>query len=128
MKNEFNIQIEQAVLDDLKNRLANTRWTDDIDKTGWEYGTNKTYLRELCAYWQNEFDWKKQEEQLNRFHHYKTSVDNFGLHFIHERGKGANAIPLLMIHGWPDSFVRFLKIIPLLTKVDEKGVCFDVIV
>jgi len=82
MKRKFNINIEQAILDDLKNRWANTRWTDEINNAGWKYGTNKIYLKILCFYWQNEFDWKKQEEQLNRFHHYKASIDNFGLHFI----------------------------------------------
>jgi pimeloyl-ACP methyl ester carboxylesterase len=128
MKHPFNINIEQSVLDDLKNRLANTRWTDEVENTKWEHGTNKNYLQELCDYWQNAFDWKKREEYLNSFPHFKTTVDGIGLHYIHQKGEGQHSIPLLLIHGWPDSFVRFLKIIPLLIKADENGFSFDVIV
>jgi pimeloyl-ACP methyl ester carboxylesterase len=128
MKQSFKINIEQSVLDDLRTRLADTRWTDEIENSKWEHGTNKSYLQELCDYWRNGFDWKKQEEYLNSFPHFKTTIDGIGLHYIHQKGKGQYSIPLLLIHGWPDSFVRFLKIIPLLTKADENGFSFDVIV
>jgi hypothetical protein len=115
MKKSFKINIKQSVIDDLKSRIANTRWTDEIENSKWEYGTNKNYLKELCDYWQNTFDWNKQEEYLNLFPHFKTIVDGVGLHYIHQKGEGENSIPLLLTHGYPDSFVRFLKIIPLLT-------------
>jgi pimeloyl-ACP methyl ester carboxylesterase len=128
MKQPFKINIEQSIIADLKKRIANTRWADEIENSKWEYGTNKSYLKELCDYWQNTFDWKKKEEYLNSFNHFKTTVDGAGLHFIHQKGKGENSIPLLLTHGWPDSFVRFLKIIPLLTKADENGFSFDVII
>ena len=128
MKKSYNVNIKQSVLDDLMNRIANTRWTDEIENSKWEYGTNKTYLKELCDYWQNTFDWKKQEEYLNSFAHFKTTVDDIGLHYIHQKGEGKNSTPLLLIHGYPDSFVRFLKIIPFLTKADENGFSFDVII
>ena len=128
MKESFNIDIDQSILDDLKKRIANTRWSDEIENSKWEHGTNKTYLEELCDYWQHKFDWKKQEEYLNSFPHFKTTVDGVGLHYIHQKGEGQHSIPLLLTHGWPDSFVRFLKIIPLLTKADENGFSFDVIV
>jgi len=129
MKTEFKINVDQTIIDNLKTRLAVTRWTDEFDNnTNWETGTNKEYLKQLCLYWQNDFDWKKQEEYLNSFQHYKTTIDDFGLHFIYQKGEGSNSLPLLMTHGWPDSFVRFLKIIPLLTKADENGFSFDVIV
>jgi len=128
MKKHFNISIEQPVMDDLKNRIANTRWTDELENSNWEYGTNKTYLKELCDYWQNDFDWRKQEKYLNSFRHFKSTVDDTAIHFIHAKGEGNNTIPLLLIHGFPDSFVRFLKIIPLLTKEDENGLSFDVVV
>jgi pimeloyl-ACP methyl ester carboxylesterase len=128
MKKSFKININQTVIDDLKNRLTNTRWTDEIENSKWEYGTNKTYLKELCDYWQNTFDWKKQEEYLNSFAHFKTTVDGIGLHYIHQKGEGKRSIPLLLTHGYPDSFVRFLKIIPLLIKADENGFSFDVII
>ncbi len=124
----FKVEITQKTIEDLRERLANTRWTDEIDNSKWEYGTNKTYLKELCDYWQHTFDWKKQEEYLNSFPHYKTTIDGVGIHFIHQKGEGKNSIPLLLTHGYPDSFVRFLKIIPLLIKADENGFSFDVIV
>jgi pimeloyl-ACP methyl ester carboxylesterase len=128
MKKSFKINIKQPILNDLKKRIANTRWTDEIENSKWEYGTNKTYLKELCNYWQNRFDWQKQEEYLNSFPHFKSTIDGTGLHYIHQKGEGKNATPLLLTHGWPDSFVRFLKIIPLLTKADKNGFSFDVIV
>jgi pimeloyl-ACP methyl ester carboxylesterase len=128
MKKSFKISIRQSVLDDLQKRIANTRWTDEVENSKWQYGTNKDWLIELCDYWQNTFDWKKQEKYLNSFSHFKTSIDDTGLHYIHQKGEGKNSIPLLLTHGWPDSFVRFLKIIPLLTKADENGFSFDVIV
>lgn len=128
MKKSFKINIKQTVLDDLKNRIANTRWTDEIENSKWEYGTNKTYLKELCDYWQHTFDWKKQEELLNSFPHFKTTIDGIGLHYIHQKGEGKKSVPLLLTHGWPDSFVRFLKVIPLLTKADDNGFSFDVII
>lgn len=128
MKKSFKINIKQSILDDLKSRIANTRWTDEIENSKWEYGTSKTYLEELCKYWENSFDWKKQEEYLNSFPHFKTTIDGVGLHYIHQKGESKNSIPLLLTHGYPDSFVRFLKIIPLLTKEDENGFSFDVVI
>ena len=128
MKQLFNINIEQSILDDLKSRIAATRWTDEIDNRKWESGTNEGYLKQLCGYWKDGFDWKKQEAHLNTFNHYKTTIDGTGLHFIYQKGEGNITVPLLLTHGYPDSFVRFLKIIPLLTKADENGFSFDVIV
>jgi pimeloyl-ACP methyl ester carboxylesterase len=128
MKQPFAIDIDQEVFSDLQKRLAATRWTDEVDNANWDYGTSKAYLQELCTYWQNEFDWKKQEEYLNSFTHYKTEIDDVGLHFVYQKGEGKNSLPLLLTHGWPDSFVRFLKLIPLLTKADENDFSFDVII
>ena len=128
MKEPFKISIEQSLLDDLKNRITATRWTDEIEHSKWEYGTNRNYLQELCGYWHDNFDWKKQEDYLNSFSHFKTTIDGVGLHFIHQKGEGNMPIPLLLTHGYPDSFVRFLKIIPLLTKADQNGLSFDVII
>lgn len=128
MKKLFEINIDQSIIDDLKKRIANTRWTDEFEDTGWGIGTDLGYMEELAKYWQHNFDWKKQEEYLNSFQHFKTTVDGVALHYIHQKGEGENSIPLLLTHGWPDSFVRFLKIIPLLTKADKNGLSFDVIV
>jgi pimeloyl-ACP methyl ester carboxylesterase len=128
MKKSYTINIKQSILDDLQTRIVNTRWTDEIENSKWAYGTNKTYLKELCDYWQNTFDWKKQEKYLNSFRHFKTIVDGFGLHYICQKGEGKNPVPLLLTHGYPDSFARFLKIIPLLTSADENDFSFDVII
>ncbi|SFB92562.1 epoxide hydrolase family protein [Spirosoma endophyticum] len=128
MVHPFTISVDPAILKNLQDRLASTRWPDQVDNEQWQAGTNEAYLQQLCTYWQHDFDWKKQQDYLNTFSHFKATIDNYGLHFIHQKGEGNQSIPLLMTHGWPDSFVRFLKIIPLLTKADENGLSFDVIV
>jgi pimeloyl-ACP methyl ester carboxylesterase len=128
----FQINVSQEILDDLQTRLANTRWPDEVAKTGWQYGADPDYLRQLAQYWQTDFDWQKQQDALNQFANYRTEIDGYGLHFIHEKGKGDKPIPLLLSHGWPDSFYRFAKLIPLLTDpVAHDGKAedaFDVIV
>lgn len=134
MKNvtPFNINIQQSVLDDLKNRLDQTRWTDEPANAGWSYGTNPAYLRELVSYWQKDFNWRKQEEQLNKFPQFMANIDGINVHFIYVKGKGKNPKPLLLTHGWPDSFYRFYKVIPLLTDPASHGgnadQSFDVII
>ncbi len=128
----FKIDIPQATLDDLRERLGRTRWPDEIAGAGWNYGTNLDYLKSLVDYWQHEFDWRAQEVKLNQFAQFRAKVDGQNIHFIHIRGKGPNPTPLLLIHGWPDSFYRFHKIIPLLTDPESVGGnpedSFDVIV
>jgi microsomal epoxide hydrolase len=128
----FTINVPQAVLDDLKRRLARTQWPDEVEGAGWDYGANLDYLRELADYWQNQYDWRAEEAKLNQFAQFCAKVDGIGIHFIHERGKGPNPMPLLLTHGWPDSFHRFYKVIPLLTDPVSYGGdpadAFDVIV
>lgn len=128
----FTIDVSQEVLDDLNKRLARTRWTDEVDGAGWDYGTNLAYLKELVTYWKNDYDWRTQEAKLNEFSHFHADVDGVGIHFIHEKGKGPNPMPLLLTHGWPDSFYRMVKIIPMLTdpaRFDgDPADSFDVIV
>ncbi|MBT1690223.1 epoxide hydrolase family protein [Dawidia soli] len=128
MRQQFTVNIGEDVLDDLRKRLSLTRWPDEIDNDEWKAGTRKSYLQELCAYWQTEFDWPAQQRHLNSFKHYTAVFDDITLHFIHEKGQGRTSLPLLLTHGYPDSFTRFLKLIPLLTKADEDGFSFDVIV
>lgn len=112
----FKIEIPQSTIEDLNRRLGSTRWPDEVEDAGWDYGTNLDYLKELTSYWQTNFDWHAQERYLNSFAHFSTQVDNTRIHFIHEEGKGSNHMPILMLHGWPSSFVQMLKIIPLLTR------------
>lgn len=128
MAHPFQISIDTPVLNDLRSRLQNTRYTNSINNDKWGTGTNEAYLKELCNYWAEGFDWKKNEAYLNTFSHFKTTIEGTGIHFIHEKGKGSNNIPLLLIHGFPDSIVRFLKVIPLLTAADNDGFSFDVVI
>jgi pimeloyl-ACP methyl ester carboxylesterase len=127
----FRIDVPGPVLDDLRERLAKTRFAPGIAGAGWDYGTNPPYLEDLCAYWRRDFDWRKQEACLNTFRQFRAEVDGIGLHFIHQKGRGENSIPLLLLHGWPDSFARFLKLIPRLTDPETDGAdrpSFDVVV
>ena len=118
----FKVRISPSVLEDLKDRLKRTRWPDEISGSGWSYGANLTFMKELVAYWQDEFDWNKQEKNLNQLPHFQTEIDGYTIHFIHVRGKGNNLKPIILLHGWPGSFVQMEKIIPLLTG------SFDVVV
>jgi pimeloyl-ACP methyl ester carboxylesterase len=109
------IRVGQAELDDLNYRLTHTRWPVDIANDDWAYGTNRSYLQELVGYWANDYDWRQQETWLNSFDHYKTIIDGMGIHYIHQRSPNPDAIPVLLLHGWPGSFVQMLKLAPMLT-------------
>lgn len=128
----FQINVPQTVLDDLQERLARTRWPDEVEGAAWDYGTNLEYMKELAHYWQHDYDWRKQEAALNKFPHFKADIDGMNIHIIHERGKGAKPIPLILTHGWPGSFYEFVKLIPLLTDPASYGgdpnLSFDVVV
>lgn len=125
----FRIDVPDDVLGDLRERLARTRFTNTTDDANWDHGTSPAYLRELCGYWANGFDWREEERKLNAFNQYRAEVDGAKVHFIYEKGRGPNAIPLLLLHGWPDSFVRFTKLIPLLTNpAAHDAQTFDVVV
>lgn len=114
----FKINVSNEILDDLKSRLSSTRWTDTPENAGWNYGTDPHYLSELVTYWQEEYDWKKHESELNQLPQFTAEIDNVNLHFIHIKSESKNAQPIILTHGWPDSFYRFVKIIPLLTDFD----------
>jgi pimeloyl-ACP methyl ester carboxylesterase len=128
----FRTAIPEEVIDDLRERLARTRWPDEVDQSGWRYGANLGYMKELADYWRTTFDWRAQEERINSYANYQAVVDDLRIHFIHERGTGPNPIPLLVTHGWPSSFVEMLKLIPLLTDPADNGGdaadAFDVVV
>ena len=117
----FKINVPQPALDDLQQRLAHTRWPDEINGADWDYGTNREYLKQLATYWQNGYDWRAQETKLNQFPHFKAEVNGLNIHYLKVEGKGPNPLPLLLTHGWPDSFFRMLKIIPLLTDPAAHG-------
>ena len=118
----FKIEVPQEVLNDLSTRLKQTRWTDEPENAGWSYGTNPDYLRELVTYWQNEYDWRKHEAKINKHPQFKVDIDGVTIHYIHVKGKEQGTSPLILTHGWPDSFYRFLKVIPMLNA------SFDVVI
>ena len=117
----FRVDIKEDVLTDLRERLKRTRWPDEIPGSEWDYGSNLAYVKELVDYWIKEFDWRKQEEVINGYSQYVDEVDGLDVHYIHERGKGPDPLPLLLIHGWPGSIVEFLDFIPLLTDPAAHG-------
>jgi hypothetical protein len=128
----FKIAISDDVLSDLHHRLTQTRWSPLPDGIHWKAGTSPEYLREFVDYWEKSYDWRRHETSLNQFSHCKTNLDDIGVHFIYERGKGPNPMPIILTHGYPDSFCRFLKLIPMLTDPVSYGGrpddAFDVIV
>ncbi len=117
----FKINVEDAVLDDLQRRLSATRWPDQIDKTGWQYGVDLDYMKQLVEYWQQEYDWRKHEAQLNSFNQFQTRIDGVDLHFLHVRSPHETATPLVLVHGWPGSVYEFYKMIPMLTHPEKHG-------
>ncbi len=128
----FRIAIPQAVLDDLHERLARTRWTADFANDQWAYGANAAYIRELAEYWRDRYDWRAREAMMNAFPQYRTRIDDVPVHFIHVRGKGPNPVPLILNHGWPWTFWDFHKVIGPLSDPAAYGGdpadAFDVIV
>ena len=117
----FEINVPDAVLVDLNERLARTRLPDELDDSDWDYGTPLSYLTELIRYWREEFDWRVQEQRLNSFDQYKTRIDDLDIHFIHQRSPEDNALPIIITHGWPGSVVEFEQIIGPLTDPVAHG-------
>jgi microsomal epoxide hydrolase len=117
----FRIEVPEDVLDDLRERLARTRWPDQIPGSGWDYGTDRAYLQDLCETWRTGFDWRAQEERFNRWPHFLTEIDGQQVHFIHARSPEPDALPLLITHGWPGSVSEFLDVIDPLRDPASHG-------
>jgi len=117
----FRVAIPQSELDDLRDRLARTRWTDDFANDDWAYGANAAYLRGLVGYWLDGYDWLAREAEMNRLPHFRTAIDGLPIHFVHVRGKGPDPKPLLLSHGWPWTFWDFRKLIGPLTDPAAHG-------
>jgi epoxide hydrolase len=125
----FKAHIPDSVLMDLRRRLAETKWPDQLPGTTWEYGADISKVRELANYWDKDYDWRAQEAWINRFDQFTTEIDGETIHFIHQRSPRADAIPLMLIHGWPGSIVEFLALIePLTHPKDSSTPAFDVII
>jgi len=117
----FRIAIPQVDLDDLHERLARTRWPDELPGVGWSYGVPLAYLKELVAYWRDGYDWRAWEATLNAYPQFTTAIDGQNIHFLHVRSPEPDALPLILTHGWPGSVAEFLGIIGPLTDPRAHG-------
>lgn len=118
----FKIQVPNAVLADLRQRLSRARFADEFPDAGWDYGTNRAYLKSLVDYWRDKYDWRAHEKRLNEFEQFKTHIDGLDIYFIHQRSKNPKAMPLLLLNGWPSSIVEYTKVIgPLTDPVADGG-------
>ena len=125
----FKVQVPDRVLIDLRHRLAETKWPDQLPGTTWEYGADIKKVRELADYWQSGYDWRAQEAKINRFDQFTTEIDGQQIYFIHQRSPRPDAIPLMLIHGWPGSTLEFLALIePLTHPTDSHSPAFDVVI
>jgi pimeloyl-ACP methyl ester carboxylesterase len=127
----FSIQIDEAVLADLRDRIRATRWPQPSPGAAWEQGTDLSYLRDLLAHWADGFDWRAREQQLNALDHFRAELDGLRIHFVHARAAGGHGIPLILTHGWPSSFVEHLPLVPLLTDPEAHGIdgpAFDLVI
>jgi pimeloyl-ACP methyl ester carboxylesterase len=118
---EFRIAIPDAELRDLRERLAHTRWPEEETVEDWSQGVPRTYLRDLCGYWAETYDWRATETRLNALPQYRTAIDGLGIHFVHVRSQHTDALPLIITHGWPGSIIEFLKVIGPLTDPTAHG-------
>ncbi|WP_354643046.1 epoxide hydrolase family protein [Kitasatospora camelliae] len=123
----FRVETPQADLDDLRERLARTRWPEPATVEGWAQGVPLDYLRDLAAYWRDSYDWRATEARLNALPQFRTEIDGLGIHFLHVRSPHPGAMPLLVSHGWPGSVVEFLEIIELLTDPADPADAFHVV-
>lgn len=117
----FRVEVPQTTLDKIRDRVRIYEWHEMPASGGWNYGTNLNYMRELSDYWVNQYNWRQQEQEMNRFNHYKANVDGERIHFIHEKGSGNNPQALLLLHGWPYSFYSFINVIELLAHPERFG-------
>ena len=128
----FIVSVPDSTLEEIYNKIKNYPWKEMPNLDGWEYGSNLNYMKDFSKYWISNFDWKKQESEINKFSNFITNVDDIDIHFIKEKGSGSNPMPLLILHGWPGSIVEFLHIIEKLAHPERFGGkeedAFDVIV
>src|SRR5215472_11760271 len=117
----FTIALDQDLLDDLRQRIINTRWPLQPSLPGWDYGADLEYLQDLLSTWADGFDWRAQERELNRFPHFRARIDGNWVHFVHMRGKGPNPMPIILTHGWPSSFTEHLELATMLADPAAHG-------
>ncbi|HMQ31039.1 MAG TPA: epoxide hydrolase [Chloroflexaceae bacterium] len=117
----FTIAVPQADLDDLQERLARTRWPDELPGVGWSYGASTGYVRELADYWRTRYDWRAWERRLNQYPQFTTTINGQNIHFLHVRSPEPGALPLILTHGWPGSVAEFLPLIGPLSDPRAHG-------
>ncbi|WP_257456252.1 epoxide hydrolase family protein [Archangium lipolyticum] len=117
----FRIDIPQAELDELRERLGRTRWPDELPGAGWRHGASLGYLKELAAYWRTTYDWRAHEATLNSHPQFITRIEGQDIHFLHVRSPEPHALPLILTHGWPSSIVEYLDVIGPLTNPRAHG-------
>ena len=122
----FRIEVAEADLRDLRERLQRTRWPESETVDDWSQGVPLAYLKDLCAYWAEDYDWRATESRLNALPQFRTWIDGLGIHFLHLRSPHPDALPLVITHGWPGSIVEFLKVIgPLSNPTAHRGDAVD---
>jgi pimeloyl-ACP methyl ester carboxylesterase len=112
----FTIDIPETVLVDLRDRLRRTRWPEPATTDGWAQGPPVEYVRDLCRHWAEGYDWRATEARLNRWPQFRADIDGLGIHFLHVRSPRADAVPLVLTHGWPGSVVEFEKVLEPLSR------------
>jgi epoxide hydrolase len=123
---EFRIEVAEADLEDLQARLRQTRWPEPETVEDWSQGVPLAYLQELCGYWADGYDWRATERRLNALQQFRTVIDGIGIHFLEARSPHADALPLVITHGWPGSIIEFLKVLgPLTDPTAHGGVAAD---
>jgi pimeloyl-ACP methyl ester carboxylesterase len=122
----FTVDVDDGVLVDLRERLRRARFPEQMPGAGWDYGTERGYLRSMVSYWAEAYDWRSREARMNELDHFRTEIDGAGVHFIHVRSPVEDALPLVLTHGWPGSFIEFLDVIgPLADPVAHGGDAAD---
>lgn len=123
---QFEIEIDDFALLDLRDRLSRTRWPDEETVEDWTQGVPRAYLRSLCDCWEREYDWRQVESRLNALPQFRTTIDGLGVHFLHLRSRHDAAVPLILTHGWPGSVLEFMKVLgPLTDPVAHGGEAKD---
>lgn len=117
----FTIDVPEAEVDDLRDRLRRTRWPEPATVDDWSQGVPLPYLQDLCRYWAEKYDWRGRQDRLNSFPQFRTGLDGLGVHFLHVRSPASDALPLILTHGWPGSIVEFLEVIGPLTDPAAHG-------
>ena len=121
MVKPFKVNIPDQVIKDIHDKVRKYPWHEMPEEGGWEYGTNLNYMKEISDYWVNKFDWKKYENQINKFPNFTTNISDIDIHFIQEKGSGSNPMSLLIMHGWPGSIIEFINIIEKLAHPERFG-------